>query len=396
MTTAVVDIVNFNADASCLSSRRWLEALSNGEKSQLCAWLNGYVETESKVTLGFIGGTLADISVLNHEAIDLINAHADIFEIIIRPFSHDIALTRTDLGFRKNFELGSVAIRREFSNIVDWYLPPEFMLTNRQLSALPELGVDGVFINSGRYEPEIQRRLSPTPYILTGVGGIQVPCIPFESSLTPAFLRSIQELSEDVWLDCLSATHNPVSYLWRDGESAFLIPDGVERERSWLNLSRKYQRVGLSAAIRATSFITSEDLPSDAYRSYPVHSFAAWMKEFRMIGYLRNLEKFEQMLGGLSAVEQVVWLQAINSDVLSAVEKGSPTVRLKSMPCIGSVDHYFDYKIWRTERGFEGEDCLQILDQFDSAQTQAYLRTGSASHLLKIRARLTYLGIEGF
>ncbi len=71
----LVDIVNFNADASCLSAQRWLEALRGGAESELCAWLGGYVETKSRVTLGFIGGTLADIAILNHEAVDLINAH---------------------------------------------------------------------------------------------------------------------------------------------------------------------------------------------------------------------------------------------------------------------------------------------------------------------------------
>ena len=389
----LVDIVNFNADASCLPSQRWLNALKGGARSELCAWLGGYVETNSRVTLGFIGGTLADIAVLNHEAVDLINAHPKVFEVLIRPFAHDIALMRTDAGFRMNLDYGQGAIRREFQQTVNWYLPPEFMLTNRQLAVLPEFGIEGVFINSGRYETELQSRLSRVPYYVTGVSGHRLACIPFESRLTQAYLHTIQRLSEDAWIDNCNAVGEHIAYIWRDGESAFLLPGGAERERYWLGVAKRTERLSLASAAKMTRFLEPAELASDAYRSYPVHSFAAWMKEFRMLGYLSALEKFERQLESLSPISRLLWLQAINSDVLSAVEKASPSVRLRPYPPRQPPEDFFDYQILRTERGFEGEEYVHLLETLESPQTGRHLRESDAPHMVKIRARLTYSGI---
>ena len=390
---SLVDIVNFNADASCLSAQRWLEALRGGAGSKLCAWLGCYAETNSRVTLGFIGGTLADIAVLNREAIDLINAHPQIFEVLVRPFAHDIALTRTDAGFRMNLDFGQAAIRREFRQTVNWYLPPEFMLTSRQLALLPEFGIEGVFINSGRYESEVQRRLSRVPFYVTGVSGTKIPCIPFESRLTGAYLHTIQRLSEDAWVDNCKLVGEQVAYVWRDGESAFLLPDGIEREKYWLRVAKRTERLSLASAAKMTRFLQPAELASDAYRSYPVHSFAAWMKEFRMLGYLRAIERFENQLESMAPIAHLLWLQAINSDVLSAVEKASPSVRLRAYPVREPSEGDFDYQILRTERGFEGEEYVHLLETLDSPQTRRYLRESAAPHMVKIRARLTYSGI---
>ena len=41
--SVLVDVVNFNADASCLDSARWLQALTGGAESEFCRWLNLYV-----------------------------------------------------------------------------------------------------------------------------------------------------------------------------------------------------------------------------------------------------------------------------------------------------------------------------------------------------------------
>ena len=96
MTKIVVDIVNFNADASCLSSSIWLDALQGGTNSKICQWLELFVRNNKKVSLGFTGSTLADIKKFNPDAINIINEKKDIFEIILRPWSHDISLYRTD------------------------------------------------------------------------------------------------------------------------------------------------------------------------------------------------------------------------------------------------------------------------------------------------------------
>jgi hypothetical protein len=380
----LVDIVNFNADGSCLSAVRWLAALQGGEGSELCAWLRLYVEAKAPVALGFIGGTLADVATLNPEAVALVNAHPSVFEVVLRPFAHDIALLRGPAAFRLNLELGARAIRRDFRNVRNWYLPPEFMLTNRQLAILPELGVEGVFINPGRFEPEVQRRLPRDPYFVTGVSGTSLRCIPFESGLTEAYLRTLQRLTPSIWNEALAAVPREIAYLWRDGESIFLVPDGIERERRWLALGG--DRLSLAQAVAKNHFV--RDLPADAYRSYPVHSFTAWMKEFRMLGYLRALERFEERIPTLPVEAQLLWLSAINSDVLSAVEKASPSVLLHAL----AGDEQHDHQILRTERGFEGEEFLHLLEHLDAPETRQHLASSNAPHMVKLRARLSYAG----
>ena len=81
MARYLVDVVNFNADASCLSSTEWLKILDGGSNSKLCRWLQLYVRHQKKVVLGFPGATIADIAQNNPEGIDLINQHENIFEI---------------------------------------------------------------------------------------------------------------------------------------------------------------------------------------------------------------------------------------------------------------------------------------------------------------------------
>ncbi len=170
------------------------------------------------------------------------------------------------------------------------------------------------------------------PTYVTGVSGTKLACIPFESRLTGAYLHTIQRFSEDSWIDSCKLVGDDIGYVWRDGESAFLLPDSVEREKYWLGVAKRTERLSLASATRTTRFREPAELASDAYRSYPVHSFAAWMKEFRMLGYLRALEKIEDRLESMEPIARLLWLQAINSDVLSAVEKASPSVRLRANP----------------------------------------------------------------
>ena len=48
----LVDIVNFNSDASCLPSEDWLQAMQGGHDSALCQWLDAYIERRRPVVLG--------------------------------------------------------------------------------------------------------------------------------------------------------------------------------------------------------------------------------------------------------------------------------------------------------------------------------------------------------
>lgn len=52
MTKILVDVVNFNADASCLSSKQWMEDLKGGKRSKFYQWLLLYVNKKKKYHLG--------------------------------------------------------------------------------------------------------------------------------------------------------------------------------------------------------------------------------------------------------------------------------------------------------------------------------------------------------
>ena len=84
--TTLVDLVNFNADASCLSTTAWLRALDGGAKSTMCRWLELYVAQDKKIALGFTGATIADMRALNPEAPRADARRPARFEPIVRPF----------------------------------------------------------------------------------------------------------------------------------------------------------------------------------------------------------------------------------------------------------------------------------------------------------------------
>lgn len=385
--TTLVDIVNFNADASCFSAGAWLAALAGGEQSTFCRWLRLYVDVGKKVTLGLTGATVADVRAFNPEAIDLINANRKTFEIIARPFSHDISLLRSREGFLANLDAGWRVLSSTFGDVRRLYLPPEFMLTNEQVALLAHRGYREVVVNAARFSLELQQRIPGEPYVLRGIAGTQVGCLPVSGAMTQAYLDSIHQCDAVPWLKLIGDAETV--RCWRDGESPFLIPDGIRREAAWLSTETGVDRVHLSDL--ALEFRASETLPSTAFHAYPVHSFTAWMKEFRMLGYVNRLQKLEDSVGDFDDVELGLWLQAINSDVLSAVEKTSPTVTLKTL---ASAD-VFQFVIYRSERGFEGEEYLVLLEclRRDRKARDEYERflASDQPHAKKLAARIAAL-----
>jgi hypothetical protein len=387
--TRLVDVVNFNADASCLAAADWFPILEGGEGSPLCRWLSLFVELERKAVLGFVGGTIADMATFNPESIALINAHPRIFEIVLRPFSHDVGLLRTTHGFVLNASLGRAVSHREFRNVIEFFLPPEFMLSNAQVKLLADSGVAGVFLNPARFKDEVQSRIPALPYLLEGVLGSKLACVPFRGALTERYLDSLHAFEGDAWNRAVMEAGEARVFAWRDGESSFLLPDGLERERAWLAAeSGEIRRESLGAALADLRFVPGEELPARCYRTYPVHSFSAWFKEFRMLGFLGRLDRIEARLDSLPADLRVIWLQAINSDVLSAVEKESPVVMLRSRP--GGPQTR--YTLERSERGFEGEDYMAILESLlQTPGGKEHLTTSDKPHLRKLRARIDYV-----
>ena len=47
----LIDVVNFNADASCLPSDKWIDILKGGKESHFYKWLELYVSLKKKINL---------------------------------------------------------------------------------------------------------------------------------------------------------------------------------------------------------------------------------------------------------------------------------------------------------------------------------------------------------
>ena len=377
MTKTVVDIVNFNADASCLSSSIWLDALQGGTNSKICQWLELFVRNNKKVSLGFTGSTLADIKKFNPDAINIINEKKDIFEIILRPWSHDISLYRTDSLFIYNVELGIRTIKSEFDSVSNYYLAPEFMITSRQVELISKMAIEAIFINPDRYQNDIKRRIIPTPHIVYGTSESTIKCIAIHGRTTQKYLSSCQLNDPKIWDKFIQDFPDDLIFSWRDGESFLLIPDGLSREEYLLqgeseNINRKKLQ---SLEI---NYEDSSLYDRSYYKSYPIHSFTAWIKEMKMMWYVDRIRKIENNFSKLSDLQITLLLQLINSDILASVEKISPKIKLKIK---GVIE---DFIIYRSERGFEGEDYLQLIDDPN-------FRNDSAPHIKKLIARHEYL-----
>jgi len=383
----VVDIVNFNADASCLSSLKWLKALRGKTESLLYKWLELYVTYKKKVVLGFPGATIADIATFNPESINLINSYPEIFQVIIRSFSHDIALLRTAYGFCLNLDYGIKAIKQEFDNIAFFYLPPEFMCTAMQIHKLHKTGIKGIFINSARFDAQTAQRIPTQPYKIKGLFDTWIDCIPFDSELTTAYLDGIHNFNAQSWNKKIQQ-NKPIqlTYSWRDGESTFLLPNTLEREMAWLsNESDKIKRNFLNAI--PIDKISQVNETNNYLNSYPIHSFSAWIKEMKMYWYVYKVQKIEDMLKEFTQEQRFIWLSMVNSDILSSVEKKSPVIKLRAAASITPSN----FTIYRQEKGFEGEEYLRILLDFDSKDIKEYYLTSDAPHIVKLRNRVEYL-----
>ena len=377
MTKTVVDIVNFNADASCLPSSIWLEALKGGTNSVICQWLSLFIKNKRKVTLGFTGSTIADIKIFNPDAIKIINENKDIFEIILRPWSHDISLYRTDSLFIYNVELGIRTIKSEFESVSNYYLAPEFMITSRQIELISKMGIDAIFINPDRYQNDIKRRIIPKPHIVYGTSESTIKCITIHGSTTQKYLSSCQLNDPKIWDQFIQNFPDDLIFSWRDGESFLLIPDRLSRE--------EYLLQGESENINRNKLQSLEINYEDSslydlsyYKSYPIHSFTAWIKEMKMMWYIDRIGKIENNYFELTDFQKTLLLQMINSDILASVEKISPKIKLKVKDLIE------DFIIYRSERGFEGEDYLQLIENPN-------YNNHNAPHIKKLVARHEYL-----
>ena len=180
-----------------------------------------------------------------------------------------------------------------------------------------------------------------------------------------------------IWDQFLQDNPDNVIFSWRDGESFLLIPDGLSREECWLKgESDNFNRRKLQSL--EISYEDSCLYDQQYYKSYPIHSFSAWVKEMKMMWYVDRIRMIENNFSKLSDFQKTLFLQLINSDILSSVEKISPKIKLDVE---GVIE---DFIIYRSERGFEGENYLKLVDEPKYSNDRA-------PHIKKLIARHEYL-----
>lgn len=371
----LIDVVNLNGDASCLSSAKWLRCLEGGRESLLMRILGAYVSSGRKVNLGPVGATAMDIARFNPEAIEFINAHPHVFEIVLRPFAHDNALLRLPAGFRHNAETGMRTLRELFRNVNQFYLAPEIMVTSEQVSILAELGVSAVFLHKGRYDVSVARHVPDVPFEIHGVFSTPMLCIPFSArELETAYLHALHGTAPAAqWAEMArrAAGHTQIA-VWRDGESCLLHPLGPQFEAGLLAAEAEagVERTFLSELPLSPP---RTELPGGTLRWFPLHSMKPWLETMKLYWFVERTRRIEQSLETLDERLRRLWLLTINSDILSAAEKSPPVVNvsedvLRAAPGdplwdgVIALSESGQLILTRSERAGEGEDYLAYLE----------------------------------
>jgi hypothetical protein len=367
---ALVDVVNLNGDASCLSAAKWLRCLEGGTESQLMRVLSSYVHAGRKVNLGPVGATAMDMVRFNPESIDYINRHPEIFEIVLRPFAHDNALLRLPQGFRFNAETGVRVLRRMFVNVSRHYLAPEIMVTGEQIRILAELEVEAVFVHKGRYDVGVARHIPDHPFSIRGVFGTPMLCIPFASrDVETAYLQGLHgTFTPARWAETAArAAGAGETVIWRDGESCLLHPLAPDFEAQMLDAEAA---AGVERRFLSDLPATPEpELADGKLRYFPLHSMKPWMEAMKLFWFIDRTRRIEESLSSISEEARRLWLLTINSDILSAAEKGPPIVTvIESVLSAPASDPLWEgvvalpesrhVALTRSERAGEGEDYL--------------------------------------
>jgi hypothetical protein len=402
---ALLDVVNLNGDASCLSAAKWLRCLEGGSGSPLMRVLAAYVRAGRKVNLGPVGATAMDLVRFNPEAIDYINRHPQVFEIVLRPFAHDNALLRLPEGFRFNAETGVGLLRRLFFNVSRYYLAPEIMVTGEQIRILAGLGVEAVFVHKGRYDVGVARHIPDHPFAIRGVFGTPMLCIPFASrEVETTYLQALHgTVTPAHWAESAArASAGRDTVIWRDGESCLLHPLAPDFEAQMLEAEAA---AGVERRFLSELPATPEREPlSGQLRYFPLHSMKPWMEAMKLYWFIDRTRRIEESLSSISDAARRLWLLTINSDILSAAEKGPPVITVsKAVLAAPQSDPLWEgvvalpesqhVVLTRSERAGEGEDYLAYAESLLSGALSFEAicekwRTSEEPHLRKAWARV--------
>lgn len=400
----LIDVVNFNADASCLSASKWLRCLEGGSRSRLAGVLRSYAAARRKVNLGFTGATAMDIAHFNPEAIALVNEHPQIFEIVLRPFAHDNGLLRLPAGFRLNLAHGLATLRKLFRNINTFFLAPENMVTGEQIRILRDAGLTAVFLHKGRYDASVTLHIPDAPYRIHGVFGTEILAVPFAAQeLELRFLRAVHGTeTPDRWAAAaLKESASRLCPIWRDGESCLLHPVAPEHEAAMLSAENA---AGVERAFLSELDVAAAESSDGILRYFPMHSMRPWLDSMKLFWYVGRVQSIEEKLESMPERLRRCWLLTINSDILSAAEKKPPIVPVSddvlAAPAgdplwegVIALNDRREVILTRSERAGEGEDYLAYLElMIEGKKTPdevcARWRDAAEPHLRKAFARV--------
>ena len=341
----ICDVVNFNADASCLEYNEWLKIIRGGKKSIFCKWLQLYVKNKRKVNLGLTGFTILDLLRYNPESINYINDNNDVFQIIIRTLSHDCSSLRISKIFELNLILGKNLILKTFKNVCLDYLPSEFMFNNSFAESLVKEEINSIWILPSRFDKKF--KFNNRVYKLDSFIESNIVCNIFDSELTDFYLKLIQK-NENHYINI----KREISLQWRDGESIFFLPDSLERETDYL------VGTGFMNSFFVSEYKQSQNKLILDKIFYPPHPLNSWIGNFESLELINRTIFFENKLNLESKESIFSFLCLINSDINSSIAKPNPTFNLKDL----KNGQIVNFTLNRTDRWIEGEFFLWLFE----------------------------------
>jgi hypothetical protein len=157
--------------------------------------------------------------------------------------------------------------------------------------------------------------------------------------------------------------NSDLKVLWRDGESAFLFPAGIEFEERVLKEENKHNIKRYLLSEKLKSFHHNARTANMEYhlKHFPHHPLDHWLKDFKMLWVLERLKDIEKNIDK-------------ESPIMASSEKTAPTIKVHPEVFNVPRDHISwdgvigDEKastlsLLRSERYFEGEEYIELLEK---------------------------------
>ena len=310
----MLDLINFNGDASCLPHSVFLKYIEDGS---FYSWLQLFDKYSHHAAFGMTGMSLLDvISSSDNLSISSINS-SPYLHCINRPYSHSLSIRMPSALSDLNILLGIFIYQKSFSSNSSCYLPPEFSLRSSSLQLLYKLHIDKVFHASPSYFSRDQSNPSNDFLRIDLPDGSSVFSFCIHHSATHSYLRTIQ----------LLVPYSPSKLLWRDGESSLLIPDGNRREDYFLSsLDQPF--------LSPSDFLSSLSHDPFVVEHYPLRSYQPWIGDYSNEWFFEiSTNLFQRSLTHtrLDLKFVLLLLMSHSSDLLASVSKEHVSIQLKDI-----------------------------------------------------------------